>query len=53
MSTIHGLQVPHGIPVVFHKHNGVCTSQVQTQTPNMGGQQQHINGGVIVKPENQ
>lgn len=51
MGTIHGLQVPHGVPVMFHKHHSVCTRQVQTQTPNMGRQQQHVNGWVIVKPE--
>lgn len=51
MGSIHGLQVPHGVPVMFHKHHGVCTSQVQTQTTNMCGQQQHINRWVIVKPE--
>lgn len=53
MGTIHGLQVPHGIPVMFHKHHSVGTRQVQSQTTNMGGQQQYINGWVIVKPESQ
>lgn len=37
VGSIHGLQIPHGVPVVFHKHHGVCTSQVQTQTANMRG----------------
>lgn len=53
MCTVHGLQVPHGIPIMFHKHHGICTRQVQTQTTNMGGQQQHIDGWIIVKPEEQ
>lgn len=51
MGTVHGLQIPHGVPVVFHKHHGVCTRQVQTQTPDMRGQQQHVDGGVVVKSE--
>lgn len=51
MGTVHGLQVPHGIPVMFHKHHSVCTRQVQSKTTYMGGQQQYVNGRVIVKPE--
>lgn len=51
MGSIHSLKVPHGVPVMFNKHHGVCTGQVQAQTSNMGGQQQHINGWVIVKPK--
>lgn len=51
MGTIHGLQIPHGVPVMFNKHHRVCTRQVQTQTADMGGQQQHVNGGVVVKSE--
>lgn len=51
MCTIHGLQISHGVPVMLHKHHGVSASQVQTQTPDMGGQQQHVNGGVVVKSE--
>lgn len=53
MGSIHGLQVPHRVPVVFHKHHSVCPGQVQTQTSNMCGQQQHVNRWVIVKPETQ
>ena len=51
MGSIHGLQVSHGVPVMFHKHHRVCTRQVQTQTSHVGGQQQHVNGGVVVKSE--
>lgn len=51
--TIHGLQVPHGVPVMFHKHHRIGACQVETQAPHVGGEQQHINGGVVVKPERQ
>lgn len=33
------LQVFHGIPVVFHKNNRVCTRQIQSQSTNMRCQQ--------------
>lgn len=51
VGSIHGLQVPHGVPVMFHKHHRVCARQVQTQTADVGGQQQHVNGRVVVKSE--
>lgn len=51
MGTIHCLQVPHGVPVMFHKYNGVRTSQVQAQSTDVCRQEQYINRRVIVKPE--
>lgn len=51
MGAVHGLQVSHGIPVVLHKHHGVGARQVQAQTPDVGGEQQHVDGGVVVEPE--
>ena len=51
VGSVHGLQVPHGVPVVLHKHHGVCARQVQTQTSHMRGEEQHVYGRVIVEPE--
>ena len=44
-----GLQVLHGVPVVLQEDDSVSCSQVQAQPAHMGGQQQHLNGGVAVK----
>ncbi len=50
MSSIHGLQVSHGVPVVLHKHHSICSSQIQTQSTHMGSEQQNIYGRVIIEP---
>ena len=50
MCTVHGLQVPHGVPVVFDEHHRVGARQIETQAAHMGGQQQHVDGGVVVEP---
>lgn len=49
VGSIHSLQIPHGVPVMLHKHHSVCSRQVETEAAHMGGQQQHIDGGVVVK----
>ncbi len=50
VSSIHGLQVSHGVPVVLHKHHSICSSQIQTQSTHMGSEQQNIYGRVIIEP---
>lgn len=50
MSSIHGLQVFHGVPVMLHKHHGICSSQIQTQPSHMGSEQQNIYGRVVIEP---
>lgn len=51
VSSVHGLQVSHGIPVVLHKHHGICPGQIQSQSTHMGSEQQNIYGRVIIEPE--
>ena len=43
------LQVLHGVPVVLQEDDSVSCSQVQAQPAHMGGQQQHLNGGVAIE----
>ena len=43
------LQVLHGVPVVLQEDDSVSCSQVQAQPAHMGGEQQHLNGGVTVE----
>ncbi len=50
VSSIHGLQVSHGVPVMLHKHHSICSSQIQTQPTHMGSEQQNIYGWVIIEP---
>lgn len=50
MSSVHGLQVSHGVPVVLHKHHSICPGQIQSQSTHMGSEQQNINGRVIIEP---
>ncbi len=38
VSSIHGLQVSHGVPVMLHKHHSICSSQIQTQPTHMGSE---------------
>lgn len=38
---------------MFHKHHSVGARQVEPQAPDVGGEQQHVDGGVVVKPERQ
>lgn len=38
---------------MLHKHHSVGARQVETQTADMGGEQQHVDGGVVVEPEQQ
>lgn len=45
------LQVLHWVPVMFHKYDGVGSSQIESKAANVGGQQQQINGRVIVEPD--
>lgn len=49
VGSIHGLQIPHGVPVMLHKHHSVRSRQVEAKTTDMGGQQQNVDGGIIVK----
>ena len=50
VGAVHGLQVPHGVPVVLHEHHGVRPRQVKPQAPHVGGEQQHVDGRVVVEP---
>ena len=43
------LQVLHGVPVMLQEDDGISCSQVEPQAAHMGGQQQHLNGGVAVE----
>lgn len=49
VGSIHSLQIPHRVPVMLHKHHSVCSRQVEAKTTDVGGQQQHVNGGIIVE----
>lgn len=51
VGSIHRLQIPHGVPVMLHKHHSVCSRQVEAETTDVRGQQQNIDGGIIVKSE--
>lgn len=50
MCPIHGLQVSHWVPVMFHKYNCVSPCQIKSQSTNMSGEQKNIYRRVIIKP---
>lgn len=50
VSSIHGLQISHWVPIVLHKHYGICSSEIQSQPTHMSGEQQDIYRWVIIEP---
>ncbi|KAI6767175.1 hypothetical protein HG531_011535 [Fusarium graminearum] len=49
MGSVHGLEIFLGVPVMLDKDDRISTCQVQTETSNASGQQEHVVGRVAVE----
>ena len=49
MGSIHRLQVLTGIPIMFNKDHCVSTGQIQSETTNVGGEQEQIDTRVGIE----
>jgi hypothetical protein len=47
MSPIHGLQILHGIPVMFQENDSVGSGKVKTKSTHTRRQQQDVNRRVL------
>jgi hypothetical protein len=49
MSTVHGLQILHWIPVVFHEDNCIGAREGQPKPSNMGREEKAVDARVRVE----
>ena len=44
------LEVLHGVPVMFKEDDSVCTSQVESQSSYVSGQQKNVHRWIHIEP---
>ena len=51
VSSIHGLQILHRVPVVLHENHRISASQVETEASHVSRHQQNIDGRIRIEPD--
>jgi hypothetical protein len=49
MSTIHGLKILHGIPIMLDEDDSICRRQVESESSDVGSKKENVDRRVVVE----